>query len=334
MSDIPGFISGWRSEPNYVRDQIAEREAAGHLVTSAAFCASKPNLAGTWKAMKAAGCTGIFLRDFEPRLLSGNYRRPCFQKFGTCTSRGMFRGCQTSLDASILASVSLMKPVNLTFAPIYSLSRVEVGKNRCGSGDGAILADSARAVHDYGVATNDLFPGTSEDDIEKMAVKFAAPGAKTPSSWIAACKGHTCTTFWPDTLDMIFDCIASRYAVPYANGYITAKPNSNGLSRLGSQGGHARCFVGVYVDENGEDQLESSESWGRYPAGDPHVEDSTMPIGDMPRITIRYAGGTHELAPGDVGVDAKQFWQAIQDGGEAWAVSAPNYEADSVSEAA
>lgn len=332
MSDIPGFVEGWRSDPNYVRDQIAERTAQGHFVTSALYLGDKPTLKGTWARMKATGCTGVFLRESEPRLLSGAYRRPCFQKFGTCTSRAMYRGCQTSLDRSIVKNLSLARPVNLTFAPIYSLSRVEVGRNRCGYGDGAILADSARAVHDYGVATDTLFPGTSEDDIEKIAVKYATPGNRTPSSWIAACAGHTCKTFWPETLDILMDCVAAGYAVPYASNYITGLPDQRGLSQLGSRGGHARCFVGVYVDENGIDQLESSESWGRYPAGDPQTEDSTMNVMDMPCVSIRYAGGIKQLAPGDVGVNSKQFWDAILEGGEAWAVSAPDYGASNVAE--
>lgn len=249
-----------------------------------------------------------------------------------CVSRGSYRGVQTSLDYSIVENLSLQRPVTLSFAPIYTLARHECGHDRCGSGDGAILADAMRAIHDYGVATDSLFPGTSEDDVEKIAVKYAAPGVGTPSSWIAECKGHTCVTFCPETLDLLCDCIAAGYAVPYACGYITAMPNPKGLSRLGSAGGHCRCFVGVYVDENGETQLESSESWGRFPAGNPQPSDSTMDVMDMPVITITYAGGTKELAPGDVGVDAKQFWNAIQSGGEAWAVSAPRYDASGVTE--
>jgi hypothetical protein len=194
------------------------------------------------------------------------------------------------------------------------------------------LADAARAVHDRGVTTDDLFPGTSEDDVERLAVRYAAPGVGSPSSWIAAAKGHTCATFLPETLELLFDCIAAGYAVPYAHSYVTSKPNSNGISDLGSFGPHCRCFVGVFLDENGETQLESSESWGRFPAGDPHVEDSTMPVEQIPCVTLRYAGGTKTLAPGDVGVNAKRFWSQIQSGGEAWAVGVPKFEAESMAE--
>jgi hypothetical protein len=214
----------------------------------------------------------------------------------------------------------------VSFAPVYSIARVEVGKNRCGSGDGAILSDAMTAIHDYGVATVELFPGTSEDDVERLAVKFAAPGNRTPSSWIQACQGHVCKTFCVDQLSLLFDCIAAGYAVPYAMNYVTGQPNSIGISDLGAFGPHCRCFVGVYVDEHGETQLESAESWGRFPAGSPMNDDQTMPVEKIPRITLRYAGGEKQLAPGDVGVNAKRFWNEIQQNGECWGVSAPIFQ--------
>ena len=139
-------------------------------------------------------------------------------------------------------------------------------------------------------------------------------------------------TFWPESLSLLFDCIAAGYAVPYAHSYVTGQPNANGISDLGSMGPHCRCFVGVFVDENGETQLESSESWGRFPAGQPHDADQTMPVAEIPCITLRYADGKRKLAPGDVGVNAKRFWDQIQSGGEAWAVGAPKFEAESVGE--
>ena len=326
------FKSGWISDPHRVQESIQARIAAGQAVMGSAFAArSAPSLPGTWDRMKREGVTGVFLRDREKRIL-GHYRRPFLQEAGTCVSRGMCRGVQLSLDVSIVDGLSLLKPVEISFAPIYTLARHECGKDRCGSGDGAIMADAAKAVHDYGVATTDLFPGTSERDVESIAVKYAAPGVGTPSSWINAAKGHTSATFWPESLDLLFDCIAAGYAVPYAHSYVTGKPNRDGLADLGSFGPHARCFVGLYIDANGETQLESSESWGRFPAGDPQQIDRTMPIETMPCVTIRYAGGERKLAPGDVGVNAKRFWQQIQSGGEAWSVGAPRFETESVAE--
>lgn len=247
-------------------------------------------------------------------------------------SRAVFRAAQTSLDVAIADNYELLKPVSLNFAPIYTLARHEIGRDRCGSGDGAIVADAAKAVSDYGIATDDLFPGLTEPQIEELAVRYAAPGVGTPQNWIAACSGHTCKTFYCDELHWIFDCIASGYSVAYANSNITGSPDSKGIAGVGSPGGHARCFVGVFLDENGETQLESSESWGRFPAGQPSASDRTMPIEDMPCITLTYAGGKKKLAPGDVGVRAKDFWAYIQANGEAWAISAPKYDLANLSE--
>lgn len=329
---IPNFVPGYVHSPERIQESIAARIAAGQNVYATSYAAANaPSLPGTWKRLVADGWTGVFLRDREKRLL-GHYRRPMFQKYGTCVSRGMARGIQCSLDFSIVETISLQRPVTISFAPIYSFARHEIGHDRCGSGDGAILADAARAVHDLGVTTDELFPGTSEDDVERLAVRYAAPGVGSPSSWINAAKGHTVDTFLPETLELIFDCIAAGYAFPYAHGYVTSKPNSKGISDLGTYGPHCRCFVGVFLDENGETQLESSESWGRFPAGDPHAEDSTMPIEKMPCVELHYAGGVRKLAPGDVGVNAKRFWNEIQHGGEAWGVGVPKFDVDSLAQ--
>jgi hypothetical protein len=326
------FVSGWISDPTRVADVIAERNARGDLVMSSAFATSQAkSLPGTWESLRRQGITGVFLRDREISL-RGEYRRPFLQRAETCVSRGMARGIQTSLDVAIADSFELLAPVEISFAPIYTMARHEFGHDRCGAGDGAILADAARAVHDVGVATTKLFEGQSEDAVERQALQFAAPGVGTPSNWLAAAQGHTCVTFWPESLSIIFDCLAAGYAVPYAHSYVTGTPNAKGISTLGKFGPHCRCFVGVFVDENGETQLESSESWGRFPAGQPTDADQTMSVSQIPCITLRYAGGQKKLAPGDVGVDAKRFWTEIQSGGEAWAVGAPRFAANSVGE--
>lgn len=326
------FIPGWISDPNRVDDVIAERLSRGDAVTSSVYSERHANeLPGTWERMKARGVTGVFLRDREQSLL-GCQRRPFLQRAGTCVSRGMCRGIQASLDVAIADRYELLQPVEISFAPIYTMARHECGYDRCGSSDGAILADAARAVHDYGVATTALFPGLSEDEIERLAVRYGAPGCGTPSQWMLAARGHTCTTFWPESLSLLFDCIAAGYAVPYAHKYVTGLPNSKGISDLGSFGPHCRCFVGVFVDENGDTQLESSESWGRYPAGQPMNEDQSMPIEQIPRISLHYAGGIKRLSPGDVGVNAARFWEQIRSGGEAWAVGPPRFLPKSIAE--
>ena len=324
------FVSGWICDPKRVADVIAERISRGDAVMSSTFIARHANeLPGTWNRMQARGVTGVFLRDREQSLL-GHYRRPFLQRAGTCVSRGMCRGVQASLDVAIVDHCELLQPIEVAFAPIYTMARHECGHDRCGPGDGAILADAARAVHDLGVTTTALFSGTNEDEIERLAVRYAAPGMGTPRPWLQAAQGHTCTTFWPETLALLFDCIAAGYAVPYAHKYITALPNSKGISSLGSLGPHCRCFVGLFLDENGETQLESSESWGRFPAGQPTDSDQTIPIEEIPQIILHYAGGTKRLAPGDVGVNAKQYWEQIQSNGEAWAVGPPRFLAQSV----
>jgi hypothetical protein len=57
-----------------------------------------------------------------------------------------------------------------------------------------------------------------------------------------------------------------------------------------------------------------------------------MSIDRMPTIQLHYAGGVKSLCPGCVGVNAKQFWNLIQSGGEAWAVGPAKFDADSFSD--
>lgn len=317
------LTTGWVQNPVAVKEVIQFRQERGDAVMSSAFGASnRPELAGYWKSLKAQGYTGVFLRDVEPKILGGKYRRPYMQKRGTCVSRGFAHAAQLAIDYDIVKRFGLEQVVEIAFAPIYSLARHECGKDRVGSGDGAILADAATALHDWGVGlTNIIFPGLTEDQQEQLAVKYAAPRVGTPKAWIDACAGHTCKTFWPETLDSLFDCIAAGYPVPYGSNRLTGYPNAKGIANVGSSGGHCRYFSGVFVDEQGNDQLCSSESWGRFPAGQPNVADQTMPIDQMPVVELHYADGVKKLAPGEVGVVAKNFYAEIESGGENWAVS-------------
>lgn len=328
------FPTGWVDDRARVQESIFQREADGQAVMGATFAARhNTELPGTWARMKARGITGIFLRDRELIVNGGKYRRPFLQRAGTCVSRAFARGCQTSLDVAIADNIELLRPVEISFAPIYSLARVEIGRNRVGYGDGAIMADAAAAVSKYGVAsTENIMPGRTEDQIEAAAVKYATPGQKTPVEWLGACNGNTCQTFWPETLELLFDCIAAGYASPFAHGYITSMPNPNGISDLGGSGNHARCFTGVFIDANGVDQLVCDESWGAYPCRSPMDSDQTAPIDSLPRITLRYAGGEKRLPPGSVGVNAKRFWGQIQQGGECWSVGPSKFESDSMAD--
>lgn len=325
--DIVNFVPGFIYDPVRAADVTAERIAKGQLV----FASQQNQLAGSCQRLRDSGVTFFSMRDAEVTLL-GRHRRPFLQKRGTCVSRGFARGLQCSLDYAIARLGKLLIACEVSFAPIYSMARIDIGRGRCGYGDGAILADAAQAVQELGCATIDLFKGLTEDQVEQLACKYAAPGMGTPREWLEASKLHTADTFAPETIELLFDCIAAGYAVPYGNGYVTAMPDQNGLSRLGSSGAHCRCFTGFYVDKFGNLQLISSESWGRYPAGQPQQTDQTIDVSQIPCIIVQTIAGPRVLAPGDVGVDARQFFSACQNGGEMWAVGAPRFEGDSIAD--
>jgi hypothetical protein len=310
--------------PARTAEIIQERTERGDAVMSSVYCATvQPSLAGYWALLKSQGVTGVFLRDAELVVLGGKHRRPFFQKRGTCVARGFCRGAQSSLDFDIAYRFGLSSPVDLAFAQIYSDAR-HLGGDVI-SGDGAIPAEAAKKLFDLGVAPASLFAGMSEDEQEIEAVKFAAQRMKTPDAWRQAAAPHTVDTFWPETMPSISDCLAAGYAVPYAGNYVTGMPDKNGLADIGSYGSHQRYLSGVYVDYNGNDQWVSCESWGSFPARQPHTEDSTMPVEEMPCVSIRYVNNKGEqiikqLAPGETGINAKKFYDMVRQGGEAWAV--------------
>lgn len=322
MSDIDGFIPGFVYDPVRIQEVKAERVARGDLIMASQQAIS---IQGSFQRLKAAGVTRWSLRDWEIPLL-GKHRRPFFQKRGSCIARGVRNAGQASLDVAIAKHAAFLSPAEVAFAPIYTLARHEYGKDRCGYGDGAILSCAASAVHEAGLSTSQLFQGMSEDAQELQAVKYGAPGVGTPAAWIAACKTHTAATYEPDTLELALDCLSSDIALAYACGYVTGnQPDKNGLYRLGSQGGHCRAFTGWVIGPDGRVQLESTESWSAYPAASPNQQYTTCAVEQIPCCKFQTADSQIILAPGDCIVDAAQFWSAIQNGGECWAVAAPQF---------
>lgn len=335
MTTPDWFCSGWVDDKPRVEEVMQYRLARGDHAYASSYGANVNNqLPGAWKRMKLAGCIGIFLRDSELIVCGGKHRRPYFQRAGTCTSRAIRNAGQASTDFAIADKFGLIKPVTLNFAPIYTIGRHEVGKDRCGRGDGAILADTALAAHDYGFATDDLFNGLSEVQQEQQAVRFAAPGVGTPQAWIDACKGHTADTFVPDSFDLVFDCLCSGFGIGYAHGYITGNKDRNGYYGVGSAGAHARALTGIIVDENGDDQWVGTESWSSFPAAPPDDKYSTCDVDLIPVITIRYAGGEKKLAPGEVPLRSKEMWNEIQRSGEIVAIGPARYAASATSQIA
>ena len=250
-----------------------------------------------------------------------------------CVSRGVARAAQASLDWEIIKKGALLQAAEIAFAPIYSLARHEFGQDRVGYGDGAILSDAVEAIHNLGYASTDLFAGMTEVQQEQLAVKYATPGVGTPAAWQAACKGHAAKTMSPDSLELLFDGIAAGYGAAYACNYITGDTaNSDGMYRLGSPGGHCRCFVGLAVDHNGNTQLEGLESWSAYPASNPDNKYSTCDVSEIPCCTFNGARERFTLAPGSCILDSNQFWNEIQRSGEVWLIGAPSFDPDSMSD--
>ncbi len=326
------FATGWVKDPVAVKANFDVWRAKGMPVTASDYATlHKPDLKGYWKALKALGVTGVFLSDASETIL-GKPRRPFLQEHGTCVDRGCTAGVQLSLDYAIANKIIVARPVTIQFGTFYVGSRVDIGHNQLGNQEGAILGQAMTCYHDIGcMEKKDVgqwkFLTDKETAIENEVVRLSTKGL--PDEWKKEMKGHGGSVFYCEELERIFDCVAAGFGCPYAFDYVTGNPNKAGLSSLGSYGPHCRCFSGVYVDADGNDQLVSKESWGRFPAGQPMTNDRTMDTASMPRITILMSNAKGQispriLAPGEVGVNAKKFAAGIYDDGEVYAVGYPN----------
>jgi len=277
--------------------------AIAQATGESAFFGDNPTTAqfvGRWEYLKSKGVTGVFLWEryekFRPLV-------PYRQLSGTCVARGYNRAAEMSYYNALATGVQVGEPVEFAWEPIYTGSRVYVGKGQI-SGEGSVGSWAAQwlaGVNGIGGICRRGKYGTADltlDD-EPWAVRNSDRGDKMPPELLAECQKHTLSSHRVRNNAEIADAIASRFGVARCWDTLFGDRDNNGFSSPAGSGAHCQAAIGVFVRKDGGDGFVELNSWG-----------AQMPKG--PRV-LKYAGGELTLPPGCYGVTAENYLRAQRD---------------------
>jgi hypothetical protein len=244
------------------------------------------------------------LADAELKLF-GEYQPPEYQQRGTCVSRGTFRAIQESWYNQLVLKHEIGEPVQLCFEPIYAGARIQIGKGRLGTSDGAVGAWAARFVNEYGVLERGVYDVIDlSKPREDWAVSWGNPGKGCPEILLKHSAAHKVTVHLCQTVDDIADALAARFGVAVCQDRLYGPRDETGMSRGVSSGAHCTYYDGVF-HQNGHLCFTQQQSWGPNNPKGPNK--------------LTYDGGERELRAGEFGCYAYDLAPFLKSGGEAWA---------------
>jgi hypothetical protein len=282
---------------------LAADEAIAKATGESVFFGDSPRTAqfnGRWEYLKSRGVTGVFLWEryekFRPLV-------PHRQLSGTCVARGFHRAAEMSYYNALASGVQIGEAVELAWEPIYTGSRVYVGKGQL-SGEGSVGSWAAQwlaGVNGVGGVCRRGKYGSADLtlDNEPWAVKNSDRGDVMPSELLAECQRHTLSGHRVRNNSEIADALASRFGVARCWNTLFGNRNSDGFSVPSGRGAHCQAIIGVFVRKDGGTGFVETNSWGPNMPGGPRV--------------LRYAGGELTLPPGCYGVTAENYQRAQQD---------------------
>ena len=278
-------------------------EAIAKATGESVFFGDSPRTAqfnGRWEYLKSRGVTGVFLWEryekFRPLV-------PHRQLSGTCVARGFHRAAEMSYYNALASGVQIGEAVELAWEPIYTGSRVHVGKGQL-SGEGSVGSWAAQwlaGVNGVGGVCRRGKYGSADLtlDNEPWAVKNSDRGDVMPPELLAECQRHTLSGHRVRNNAEIADALASRFGVARCWNTLFGNRNSDGFSVPSGRGAHCQAIIGVFVRKDGGLGFVETNSWGPNMPGGPRV--------------LRYAGGELTLPPGCYGVTAENYQRAQQD---------------------
>ena len=282
---------------------LAADEAIAKATGESVFFGDSPRTAqfnGRWEYLKSRGVTGVFLWEryekFRPLV-------PHRQLSGTCVARGFHRAAEMSYYNALASGVQIGEAVELAWEPIYTGSRVYVGKGQL-SGEGSVGSWAAQwlaGVNGVGGVCRRGKYGSADLtlDNEAWAVKNSDRGDVMPPELLAECQRHTLSGHRVRNNTEIADALASRFGVARCWNTLFGNRNSDGFSVPSGRGAHCQAIIGVFVRKDGGLGFVETNSWGPNMPGGPRV--------------LRYAGGELTLPPGCYGVTAENYQRAQQD---------------------
>jgi hypothetical protein len=302
---------GWIDDPKSVAAACQRLAARGHPVT---FAAAQPQLVGHWPTLVERGIYAVLAYSCEKAVL-GEFQPANTQRRGTCVGQGTERALRDAILFDIDRGAEIAQPARIAFELIYAGARTTIRHGQLGGGDGAIVADAAQFVHDYGTIPRGVYGAYDlTQPREDLAVAWGAPRATVPTALLAAASSHKVRAYHCAEFERACDCLAAGYCLSIGCNRIHSEHrDADGFCQYASAGGHCTDLCGVFVmkswtgdpntlyDHTG---LVNQQSWGEYPTGNP---------------ILRYYGGDAPLRQGAFGLAASEVRAMFRSSGDVWA---------------
>lgn len=304
-------LGGWIDRPDWVQQNVTALNRQSGVI-----CADRPDLHGFWQRQVARGITAILPFQCEMRVW-GHYLPAHTQQRGTCVGQAIARALQDSLYYGLHRGGVIGRVIRVAFEPIYAGARTHIRRQSLGQGDGAIVADAARFVHDYGILARGVY---GDFDLtqprEDLAVFWGSSGQHVPAPLVYAAAEHPGTVYWCPTFEDACDCLAAGYCVAIGCSRVhTPLRDAQGMCRFYSTAAHCLELCGVFLLPSWNGRAETvwqhtglvvQQSWGDYPRGPDRL------------VTFR---DTIALRQGAYGITADEARAMFHSSADVWAFS-------------
>jgi len=302
---------GWIDDPHAVAAACRRFAAQDHPV---AFAAGQPQLVGYWPSLVERGIRAVLAYTCEQAVL-GAFAPANVQQRGTCVGQGTERALRDAILFDIHRGAEIAQPARIAFELIYAGARTTIRCGQLGAGDGAIVADAAQFVHDFGTIPRGVYgPFDLTKPREDLAVAWGAPRATIPSELLAAAASHKVRAYQCTEFERACDCLAAGYCIAIGCNRLHGEwRDADGFCRYAGSGAHCTELCGVFVMKSWDGDLKTlynhtglvnQQSWGEYPTGNP---------------ILRYYGGDAPLRQGAFGLASSEVRAMFRSSGDAWA---------------
>ena len=254
----------------------------------------------------------VFLFEIE-RKLTGKVRAPHNQTIGDCVSQGVTGACED------LEFIQMAVDISFAFHPlssevIYGLARHQIGRDQCGSGDGAVVGWGVQAAKTYGVLPRAKYGKYDLTNYSgQIAKSFGAPRVGTPVELAEESKKYpikeASSIQGPDFYSQAIDILANLgLIVTGSNQLYNDVRDVTGFCKPAGSGGHCTYYDG-YTDNPKRPGIIYVQSWGL-----------DMPTGGEKKITLPH-GREVTLPPGHFFIDADNFNKMHARDVEVWCIT-------------
>lgn len=302
---------GWIDDPAAVTAAVKHLR---HAESAVLVAEARPELVGYWPRLVERGVTAVLAYASEAAVL-GEFQPANVQRRGTCVGQAVERALRDSILYDIDRGGEMARPAQIAFEWIYAGARTAIRRGQLGTADGAVVADAAVFVHDYGTIVRGVYgPYDLTMPREDLAVAWGAPRATLPPELLSLARTHTCRTYLCPDFERACDCLAAGYCLAIGCRRLHgSRRDADGCCHYSGPGAHCTELCGVFLARSwdGHPQtiydhtgLVNQQSWGDYPTGS---------------AVLRYHGGEAPLRQGAFGLLAPEVRAMFRASGDVWA---------------